>query len=272
MTEEKPVVSVVMPTYNRRNKIGATLESLRKQNYPLKKIEVIVIDDNSSESSEDIVMSYKGYFRRVVYMKNEANKGPAFSRNRGIKESQGEFIFFTDDDGIASEGWVYEFVNFYKKHPNVGGGGGPLIPASNNVVAKIEVIKDRILGLKKRNVMIGRNVSVGFTSNMSYRKKVFDKCGYFNENFKAPAGEDRELVKRVAKYFDLAYVPVEMKHNHDYNLEYLINLLTKQGLEVNPKGTLFKKVVFLLSRGHVLIFNVIRKTIAYRMSIVDSEN
>ena len=57
MTEEKPVVSVVMPTYNRRNKIVATLESLRRQNYPLKKIEIIVVDDNSSESSEDFLLS-----------------------------------------------------------------------------------------------------------------------------------------------------------------------------------------------------------------------
>ncbi|MBU0907091.1 MAG: glycosyltransferase [Nanoarchaeota archaeon] len=265
MSKEKPLVSIVMPTYNRRKKIGVTLESLKRQIYPLNRIEVIIVDDNSSESSEDIAMGYKGDFRRLIYLKNESNKGPAFSRNRGVRESMGEFIFFTDDDGIASEKWISEFVDFYEKHPKVGGVGGPLIPVSKSFVACIEVFKDRILGLKKNKVMMGRDVSVGFTSNMSYRREIFDKCGYFNTAFKAPAGEDRELGKRVAKHFDLAYVPVEMLHNHDYNAEYLVNLLTKQGLEKNPKGNLAQKIIFLLVRSPILVFNVSKKVLNYRL-------
>lgn len=262
---EEAVVSVVMPTYNRRDKIGKTLESLRNQEYPLKRIEIIIVDDNSSESSEDIVMPFKNYFKRVVYLKNKENKGPAFSRNRGVKESKGDFIFFTDDDGIASKEWVSKFVEFYKKNKNVGGIGGPLVPASNNIIAQIEKFKDGVLGLKKRSVVVGKNVSVGFTSNMSYRKEVFDKCGYFDASFRAPAGEDKELGERVAKHYDLAYVPVEMLHNHDYNLEYLVNLLTKQGLGRNPKGSLGEKIIFLLMSFPKLLFNVSKKILIYRI-------
>jgi len=259
------LISVVIPTYDRTVKLKATLDSLKKQDYPKDKIEVIVVDDCSPRSPKELVLSYKGEFNKIVYLQNKKNSGPAFSRNRGIEKARGEIIFFTDDDGIASKNWISEFVKFYEKHKNVAGIGGPLTSATNNLIAKIELLKDNFLGLRKNRVMIGRNISVGFTSNMSYRKEVLDKCGYFNENYKAPAGEDKELVERVAKKFDLAYLPIEVFHNHDYKIDYLVNILLKQGLNKNPKGNLSFKIIYLIAFLPLLVFNIIKKTIKYRM-------
>lgn len=94
-------LSVIIPTYNSENTIGRTLESLRT--FPEDMLEIIVVDDNSSDGTVEIVKKYGG----VILIKNRNNMLPGFSRNIGMSVAEGEYIYFLDSDDEAIAYWLY---------------------------------------------------------------------------------------------------------------------------------------------------------------------
>lgn len=259
-------VSVIIPTYNRGDKITKAVESIEKNHYPKNKIEIIIIDDCSTDNTHDVILKLKTKYRNIKTLKTLKNSGPATTRNKGIKNSSGKYILFTDDDGILPNNLLKEYTDFLEKNKKVAGVGGGLKPFSNNIISKIELMKDRILGIADKSTAIGRDLPVGFTSNMMYRKKVLNELGYFNEKFRAPAGEDFELRNRICKKYDLASMPIYILHNHDYDFNYLLNLMIKQGLHKNSPKSRFKKIIILIFNFPILVYNIIKKTLKYRQS------
>lgn len=83
--------SIVIPTYNRSHTIGKTLDSIEKQTY--KNYEIIIIDDNSSDSLYSVVQSFN-----VKYYFNKKNRGCNYSKNYGAKKSSGDYLIFLDSD------------------------------------------------------------------------------------------------------------------------------------------------------------------------------
>ena len=94
-----PNISIVIPVYNDAKNLERLLSSLKKQTS--KDFEIIVIDDCSTDVAYDIAKKYASKF-----IKNKSNKGPAFSRNIGIKNSSGKIIAFTDSDCEAAIDWI----------------------------------------------------------------------------------------------------------------------------------------------------------------------
>lgn len=88
-------ISVVIPVYNREQLIGPTLESLLNQTLPAE--EIIVVDDGSTDETARVAAGY-GSTVRVI---RQRNQGPAAARNRGFRESRGEFVHFFDSDDLA---------------------------------------------------------------------------------------------------------------------------------------------------------------------------
>ena len=89
-----PVVSVVIPTYNRACLLGRAIQCVLNQSF--QDIEVIVVDDASQDNSADIVNSLDD--SRIKYLRHEKNRGGSSARNTGIKAARGEYIAFLDDD------------------------------------------------------------------------------------------------------------------------------------------------------------------------------
>ena len=89
-----PLVSIIIPTYNRPKYLQRAIESSLKQTY--RNIEVIVIDDNSNYNPLTIIEGFKD--NRIKYYKNSVNRGSVFSRNRGLSICSGDFVNFLDDD------------------------------------------------------------------------------------------------------------------------------------------------------------------------------
>ncbi|HCF30376.1 MAG TPA: hypothetical protein DEV81_24975 [Cyanobacteria bacterium UBA11049] len=90
----KPLVSVIIPTYNREKYITRAIESVLQQTE--QNVEVIVVDDASNDTTTEIVQRYCS--DRLKLIVNERNQGPSYSRNRGIKEAKGEWIALLDSD------------------------------------------------------------------------------------------------------------------------------------------------------------------------------
>ena len=103
MTEELPLVSVIMPAYNAEKYIAEAIESVIAQTYT--NWELIVVDDCSTDNTEKIVRGFNDC--RIVIIKNDRNSGPAVSRNKAIERAKGEYIAFLDSDDI----WMSEKLN-----------------------------------------------------------------------------------------------------------------------------------------------------------------
>jgi len=97
---ENPLVSVIVPVYNGEEYLGEAIESIISQTYD--PLEIIVVDDGSTDSSREIILS----FPQIKYIYQE-NKGHAAARNQGIKASKGDFIAFLDADDF----WVPEKIS-----------------------------------------------------------------------------------------------------------------------------------------------------------------
>ncbi len=92
----KPLVSIIIPTFNRSKHLQRAIHSALNQTY--ENIEIIIIDDNSYDDTATVVKNFKD--PRIHYYKNSENKGPTFTRNKGLSLSKGEYINFLDDDDI----------------------------------------------------------------------------------------------------------------------------------------------------------------------------
>ena len=90
----RPLVSVIIPTYNRASTVSEAIESVLQQTYP--NVEVIVIDDGSKDNTQEVLRRYAGRIRNIY----QENAGQMVARNRGIRESRGEIITFLDSDDL----------------------------------------------------------------------------------------------------------------------------------------------------------------------------
>jgi len=106
------LASIIIPVYNGERYISQAIESALSQTYPYK--EIIVVDDASTDRTPQVVKSYP-----VIYYRNEKNMERAYSRNKGVELSKGEYLFFLDYDDLWEKDYVELSVEFLKKHDMV---------------------------------------------------------------------------------------------------------------------------------------------------------
>lgn len=115
---KKPKVSIIIPTFCRAHLLSRAIISCQKQTY--KNIEIVVIDDNFSESMErkktESVMDKFIDDKRVKYIKLEKNGGASIARNIGIKKCSGSYVTFLDDDDEYLENNIEKQVEFMLRH------------------------------------------------------------------------------------------------------------------------------------------------------------
>jgi len=96
-------VSIVIPTYNNLRLLLQCLHSIRALTYPLDSLEIIVVDNGSSDGTPD---SLKNAYPRVKQLRLDTNTGFAFACNRGAAEASGEFVAFLNDDAVPAPDWI----------------------------------------------------------------------------------------------------------------------------------------------------------------------
>jgi glycosyltransferase involved in cell wall biosynthesis len=180
-------VSVVIPTLNEENYIGGCLSSIRNQNG---KVEIIVVDSKSRDSTVEIAMKYAA---KVV-----TGRVGNISRNRqlGAEISRGDIIVTADADTVYPEDWLERITAYFKKDKNIVAVSGPTIPMPEE-----SVFVDRflyILGNLSLWILHKFGVVWFRGSNSAYRRDAFFKSGGYD--VKLEAREDSDLSKRVAKY------------------------------------------------------------------------
>jgi glycosyltransferase involved in cell wall biosynthesis len=183
-------VSVIIPVFNGGKTIRDCLEALKKQSFK-GKIEIIVVDDGSKDSTREIVSEIKG-----VRLLKQEHKGPAVARNHGAKEAKGEIIIFTDADCIADSNMIEELVKPFKANKYVIGVQGSYRTKQEELEAKFVQLE-----IEERYELMKKSQFIDFmgTYCCAYQKKTFLKEKGFDESFPKASGEDPELSYRIAK-------------------------------------------------------------------------
>jgi len=114
-----PTVSVVIPAYNSAAYLSRAIESALGQRYPQDRLEVIIVDDGSSDDSPAIAEGYADRNARVLALR-QANAGPAAARNRGIAAAGGELIAFLDSDDAWEPTKLARQAALFQADPQLG--------------------------------------------------------------------------------------------------------------------------------------------------------
>lgn len=197
----KPMVSVIIPTYNCAYYVSKAINSVLNQTY--KNYEIIIIDDGSVDNTKIIIEQYLMYPNvHYIYQKN---KGLAAARNTGIRNSTGEYIALLDADDYWSSQKLEKQMEIFESNPDI------TLVHSNMYLLNENDDKN----FKKYSMNLNYN---GLSSNMLFKKLLFweadilaptivikkiafERIGYFDENLSYIGCEDREFCLRVTRVF-----------------------------------------------------------------------
>ncbi len=205
-----PKLSVVIATYNGAACLGRCLESFTCQSLAPSLFEVIIVDNNSTDSTPVIAAEYASRCRNFVCIE-EPRPGVSYARNAGISKARGDYICFIDDDAYADSRWLEGILKAFETvTPAPVVVGGKILPYY--VTEKPAWFKDaweiRSFG-KQPRFLPPKACPFGFPeSNYSVRKDTLSEVGPFSvelgpKSEKMGFGEGIELSGRIAKKYPL---------------------------------------------------------------------
>ena len=200
-------ISIIVPFYNAEDHIKDCAESLLSQKYPTNDYEIIFVDNNSTDSSIDIVKSYP-----QIKLLSESKQGSYAARNRGIKEANGQIFAFTDPDCVASPDWL-RVVEKAMFNPSTLVVLGQNLMSNNSL--HLSMIQDYS---NEKNIYTfssnDGNKYFGHTNNMAVRRDLFNDLGLFIERKR---GADTIFVNNVVK----KYSPQAVRYSESMTVRHM---------------------------------------------------
>lgn len=146
----RPVVSIIVPVYNIEQYLDECIQSLVQQTY--QKIEIILVDDGSTDTSSDICDSYAKKYKHVK-VKHQKNKGVSSARNAGIKAVKGEWIIFADGDDEMSPDAVDTLVNTAIKTEADCVSGGFISYSDSRAVSIVKTPPEKVILIDREEAL-----------------------------------------------------------------------------------------------------------------------
>jgi glycosyltransferase involved in cell wall biosynthesis len=201
MLNEKPTVSVILPTYNRAHLVGRAIQSVLDQTY--QDFEIIVVDDGSKDNTEEVINGFTD--TRIRYVKHQQNKGGSAARNTGIKFAKGKYIAFQDSDDewlprkLEIQRETFEVVSL-----EVGVIYTDMLRIENNGNEKYwhspTVKYGSIINSRTLDYQV---IGIGIQSTL-IKRECFDRVGVFDERF--PRFIDLDLFVRLLKNYHFYHI------------------------------------------------------------------
>lgn len=210
MNEKLPYVSIIVPVYNGESTIQRCLDSLVNLDYPKERLEIIIVDNNSTDNTKKIINQYP-----VTYIFEE-KRSRARARNKGIEASKGEIICSLDADCVADRNWVKNILKGFNGK-NIGACGGRTLAYQPKtwIEKYLNYSTSNFVTIFKDDRFLTPSVS---TANAAYLRIIFKDIGFFDEMIMT---EDQEFSWRILlNGWQLAYVPEAIVH-----CKYLDNLV-----------------------------------------------
>jgi glycosyltransferase involved in cell wall biosynthesis len=197
---DPPFVSVIIPVYNDALRLRGCLAGIEAQAWPRDRLEVIVVDNGSTDDLASVVGAFPG-----VVLARESRPGSYAARNHGLDIARGEILVFTDSDCLPEPGWLAAGVGELVSDPGAGivGGRVELRAADPGRPTAVELY-ELLWGFPQEAYITAERYSV--TANLFTRRDVVDQVGPFNPALKS--GGDREWGGRVARAgYQIRYAP-----------------------------------------------------------------
>ncbi|MEV0326083.1 glycosyltransferase family A protein [Micromonospora echinospora] len=241
-----PLVSVVIPCYNRARTVAICVRSVRRQTYPA--IEIVVVDDASDDGSAAIAEAAGATVLRL-----DTNSGPGAARNRGAAHARGEILFFLDADVALEPDSVAAAVAHLLSSPGLGAICGVLRPESlltRNLVAEYRALQMYHWWLAHEGPMEGLH-----TALCAMRAEVFREVGPFNPDLRHT--EAPEYGHRLRQRYEVrGTAAIAGVHDHDTTLRVLLPKVflraRASAVEVRPGEALGGATARVLASGLVL--------------------
>lgn len=193
-----PFFSIIIPSFNRKQEISELLYSLNSQTLSNEHFEIIVVDDGSTDGTEDWIENFQD--QNVIPLKliKQDHQGPGAARNTGMDEAEGDVFVFIDSDCIAPSNWLQTIKNTFDQDPVIEAFGGrddahksfsPLLKAINYSMTSFLTTGGMRGGKKKR---LAKFYPRSF--NMGLRKELYKKIGGFGG---LRHGQDIEFSNRI---------------------------------------------------------------------------
>jgi glycosyltransferase involved in cell wall biosynthesis len=240
-------VSVIIPTYNRKEVLRNTLLSLCEQTYPATEYEIVVTDDGSTDGTGEMVRSLHmpcslRYFR-------QQNRGPAAARNLGAQNARGELLIFLDDDMTADSYLIEEHVVCHSQHPGslVVGAMQTTIPVEIKLPPFTRIYSLSLRGLDRIAVPDGslppEHCMIG---NLSVKKGDFHRIGMLDDRLfsekRWTGWEDVDLGYRAVKHgLQIRYHPRALSLHNDYSVADLGTFCKRAKVASQMAVALFEK-------------------------------
>lgn len=191
MSTEQVSFSVIIPTYNRSDKLQICLQALAAQNYPADRFEVIVVDDGSDSDLNAVLRRFGPQPRMALVVQD--NLGPAAARNKGAEQATADILAFTDDDCTPDSNWLSALASgFQNGEPAMVGGKIINVLTENPFSAISQLIVDIVYRHYNANPQKSRFFA---SNNFAIPKEIFSRTGGFNQALRF--AEDRELCDRL---------------------------------------------------------------------------
>lgn len=255
--------SVIFCTYNREKYIYNALKSIVEQNFPTSKYEILLINNNSTDNTEQICKQFTIDYPSANFRYfTETNQGLSYARNRGVKESDGEILVFVDDDATVYEHYLESIDKFFSDYPSVMACGGPIEPVYESGKPKwLSHYTNALIGgalYEGETIKPFRNGKFPGGGNSAFRKEVFEKYGLFNvelgrKGTNLIGAEEKDLYDRLTRGNETFYYLPQMgifhyipekktTMEHFDKLTYSIGQSERIRTRAVSSGTYFKRL------------------------------
>ena len=203
MMMKNPLVSVIIPTYNRTNLIGGAIQSVLNQTF--QDFEIIVIDDGSTDNTEETVNSFNNI--KIRYISHSNNRGVSAARNTGIRASRGEYIALLDSDDEWLPGKLDKQIKVLQSESSeVGVVYSDLFYIDENG-KNMNKLRNPEKGGYIYEDLLSKNC-MSPPSTLLIKKECFNRVGLFDNLLNAQ--EDWDMCIRIAKYYRFALIKIPL--------------------------------------------------------------
>ncbi|GAB5441130.1 MAG: hypothetical protein Fues2KO_14790 [Fuerstiella sp.] len=187
-----PLVSIVIPVFNRPDLLHIVLDGLASQTTDPSEMEILVCDDGSTEDLSEVVQLFETRLPGLALLR-QPNQGPAAARNLGIRNASSDVVLFLDSDVIPGPKLVDSLLRALQENADWVGAEAQVIPTEgeDNNLWDAPVCKDG---------------GVYLTAAIAYRRAALVHAGGFDESFKRAACEDVELAARMLPQGTIGFV------------------------------------------------------------------
>lgn len=195
-TNFNPLVSVIMPVFNNKNTIKSAINSVLNQTY--EHIELIIIDDGSSDKTADFLNTLND--EKIKIIRNKKNSGVSNARNKGLNEANGEYIAYLDSDNLWDSNYIKTMV------------GAFLILDDAEALYSGQILYDHYgdnpIGMRfgTLNKSLLLNNSYIDLNSFCHKREILNEISSFNENLKCL--EDWDFILRINSKFKIYSVPI----------------------------------------------------------------